>query len=367
MLIRKAKIIASAAALVFLLLPNIAAVPVQADQFDDQINALKAQINQNQAAANALAAQADTLKNKLAQIQEQISAAQTALSLTKTQIVQTQAQIDQANLELDKQKQLLRDNIRLAQQQGEITPLEVLASSRSLSDYMTKQEFLKNIQKKINDSLKRVASLKKELEDKNNQLGIQRNQQQAQVNSIAAQQAEQNSLLSQTQGQESAYQNLVATNKSQLNSVIAARAAAIRSGNLRVSGGGCGPYPDSWCHAAQDSLITDGGYFNRECVSYVAWRRETGGYGLPNQWGNAYQWAANINSGSPSRGAIAVWRANANPYVGGFGHVAYVESVDGGGINISQYNFDIGGGEGLYSTMYVPFGSTMWGGIGFIR
>jgi hypothetical protein len=47
--------------------------------------------------------------------------------------------------------------------------------------------------------------------------------------------------------------------------------------------------------------------------------------------------------------------------------VAYVESVDGGGIHISQYNFDTGSGEGMYSTMYIPYGSTMWGGIGFIQ
>lgn len=252
-------------------------------------------------------------------------------------------------------------------QQGDITPLEVLASSSNLGDFVTTQEYLTAIRNKVTDSLAQIEALAKQLEDKNNQLGVQQSQQQGQVNAIAAQRAEQQNLLSQTQGQEASYQSLVSQNQSALNAVVAARAAAIRNGSLHVSGGGCGPYPDNWCHASQDSVGTDGGYPNRECTSYVAYRREHTGHSLPDHWGNAGDWYGNVSTHTPAPGDIAVWRAYANPYVFNFGHVAYVESVDGGGMTISQYNFDIGNGPGYYSVMYVPYGSTMWGGVGFVQ
>ncbi len=35
----------------------------------------------------------------------------------------------------------------------------------------------------------------------------------------------------------------------------------------------------------------------------------------------------------------------------GFGHVAWVESVSGNNVTVSQYNYDYGQGYGLYSKM----------------
>lgn len=72
------------------------------------------------------------------------------------------------------------------------------------------------------------------------------------------------------------------------------------------------------------------------CTWYVASRR-----GVPSNWGNAYSWlsaarAAGYGTGStPRPGAVAWERGN---------HVAYVESVNGNTVTVSEMNYWGGGG-----------------------
>lgn len=72
---------------------------------------------------------------------------------------------------------------------------------------------------------------------------------------------------------------------------------------------------------------------------------------MPYGLGNANQWPG----GAAARG-IAV---DGNPRVGDvailmsgpYGHAMYVESVSGGNITVSQYNYGL---DGRYSTMTIP-------------
>jgi surface antigen len=90
--------------------------------------------------------------------------------------------------------------------------------------------------------------------------------------------------------------------------------------------------------------------YNRECVSYTAFRVAASGRYMPF-WGgvgNANQWDDNARAigipvdSNPRAGDVAI--KNSMPY----GHAMYVESVNGNGtINISQYNAAL---DGRYST-----------------
>jgi surface antigen len=95
--------------------------------------------------------------------------------------------------------------------------------------------------------------------------------------------------------------------------------------------------------------------YNRECVSYTAWKVYQkngympywGGVGNANQWpGNARR--AGIPTGStPRAGSVGVISS------GYYGHVVWIESVNGDGtINISQYNELLASGWGQYSERY---------------
>lgn len=113
-----------------------------------------------------------------------------------------------------------------------------------------------------------------------------------------------------------------------------------------------GGYPAALENVRQDSIIDSWGMYNRECVSYAAWKvHQTydsmpywGGVGNANQWvGNAK--AAGIPTGyTPKVGSVAILM---NGY---YGHAMWVEAVSGDMIYVSQYNYDL---HGHYSEMWV--------------
>jgi len=99
---------------------------------------------------------------------------------------------------------------------------------------------------------------------------------------------------------------------------------------------GTDDYPSQWKNVAQDSVFDTWGYYNRECVSFVAWRlHDRNGFEMPHAIGNADAWgtwASNhgytVNS-TPAVGAVAWWSS---------GHVAWVESAGGGNVTVEEYN-----------------------------
>lgn len=83
------------------------------------------------------------------------------------------------------------------------------------------------------------------------------------------------------------------------------------------------------------------GYEYRNCTSYVAWKLSEAGVSaaLFSDLGNADQWIGHVSgkrgvvvNGTPSPGAVAVWDSP------GVGHVAWVDSVSGGTVTVSDYN-----------------------------
>ena len=113
-----------------------------------------------------------------------------------------------------------------------------------------------------------------------------------------------------------------------------------------------GGYPARWDNARQDSLIDSWGMYNRECVSYAAWKvYQTFGH-MP-YWGgigNANQWLRNArNQGIPTS-AVPRVHSVAISLRGYYGHAMWVEKVQGDMIYVSQYNWDL---RGHYSEMWV--------------
>lgn len=365
--LRKTKLIAAVLlSAVFLVGSTSSALPARADQFDAQINALNAQIAQNQAVVNQKRAEANTLANKLAILQGQINVAQQALNLTSLQISQTQAEIDKANADLDHQKSILKDNLRLVYKQGEVSPLELIASSKNLSDFVAQNQYLNAIKDKINQNLRKIDELKDELNKKQGELNTKSLQQQTQVSNINAQKAEQQDLYNKTKGEEANYQKLISADSASAASLRAQQAAANAAlaqsvnygggGGPSGSGGACdnghgnGGYAGASgpagnvCNAAQDSITDWAGWPNRECTSYAYWyfvRVE--GRSL-NVRGNAKDWVSAANSATPHVGDIAV-------YTGGFfGHVMIVQEIRGSSVLVSSMNRDF----------YGHFGYDLW-------
>lgn len=354
---------------------------VFADQYDDQINALQNQINQFEAQAGQLRTQIGTLQDEInginrqkAIIQNQIDISQATYNKLQEEIAATQQQI------LDNQN-ALGQTLASMYVDSTVSPLEMLASSKNIGDYIDKQTYRSSIQLQLSNTINRIQNLKASLlqqqTDVQRTLADQTNSRKALVD----QESQQASLLAQTQGQESAYQSLAADREAKKLQVQQQQQAAIEAAIAAASGGhgvgvvlpGTTDYPwnasncyvdgNAWSYGGVDGNGTDGmGYGCRQCVSYVAWRvyKETG-Y-APISWGNAYDWPTSAKAAGfqtstvPRAHAAGVIMSGGEP-----GHIVWVESVDenAGTMIVSQYNYYNAGGPGWgnYSKMQVPIGT----------
>jgi surface antigen len=99
--------------------------------------------------------------------------------------------------------------------------------------------------------------------------------------------------------------------------------------------------------------------YNRECVSYTAWKVASTGRYVPHFGGagNANQWPASARADGIATGSTPKVGSAAVMYVGYYGHVMYVEGINSNGtIHVSQFNWGV---RGEYSEMDVnPSGLT---------
>lgn len=343
---------------------------VWADQFQDQINALNAENASNQSTVAALQAQAASYADAINKLQQQIDSLQKSIDDNLALQADLQKQIADAQAEIDKQRAILAENIKAMYVDGTPSSLEMLAGSENLSDFVDKQEYRTRVQNKLQDTMKRIAELQKQLQvqkAKVEQLIKDLQVQQSQLNGDRAKQWE---LLNYNEQQRNEFNAQIAANNSRVADLRAQQLAANRRLNSGSSGGviagdpGLGGYPAYLANAPQDSLVDPWGMYNRECVSYTAWKvfqtfgymPYWGGVGNANQWpGNAIR--AGIPTGSaPRENSVAVWN------VGYYGHVMWVESVNSdGSIWISQYNYDF---NGRYSEMRIS--ASMAAGLTYI-
>ena len=340
--------------------------PVFADRFDDQIRSLEGQISSYQKQAAKLREEANSLQAAIAGLQAQQDAIQAQIDLSQAKHDQLEQQIKNTQDKIEKNQITLSSTLADMYVSGDVSPIEMLASSKNIGDYLDQQEYRSSIRDTIDQTIKEIKKLKSSLEKKKTEVERVLNDQSAQKAQLVAKKQEQATLLAQTQGNEANYNALIGQQNSQISSLraqqAAANAAASRTYSVSdlVSGGTCGGgYPSVWCNAPMDSLVDNWGMYNRECVSYAAFKVAAsgrympywGGYGNANQWpGNAR--ASGIPTGSEPRvGSVAVMN------VGYYGHVMYVEGINGDGtIHVSQFNWGV---RGEYSTMNIsPSGLT---------
>ena len=328
---------------------------VRADQFDEQIKQIQADSSNKQAAVNQLQAQADSYQDAINKLQQQISAIQAQIRENEAKRDDLQKQIDAAEVELAKQKKLLGENIKTMYVEGEISTLEMLASSKDLSEFLDKQQYRSAVQDKIKATLDKINALKQQLKDQKTQIEQLLANQQDMNNQLNSNQAEQNRLLSLTVDQQNAYTAQIKANSSQISALRAQQAAANRKlgGSAEAGDPGRGGYPNYLYSAAQDSLVDPWGMYNRECVSYTAWKVYQayghmpywGGHGNANQWPASAQADGIPTSSTPKAGAVAISMA------GYYGHAMWVEAVYSNGyIRVSQMNYDL---AGHYSEMTI--------------
>lgn len=328
---------------------------VLADQYDEQIQALQNQNAGTQSLVNSLQAQARSYQDAINQLQQQIDGLQASIDANVARQADLQQQIIADQQEIDRNRAMLADDVKAMYVDGTPTTLEMLATSKSLSDFVDKQEYRTAVQNKLQDTMQKIADLQKQLQLQKNevdQLLTSQKQQQAQ---LATAQAEQSNLLAYNQGQQAAYNQQIQSNQQQIASLRAQQLAANRAlgGSVVAGDPGHGGYPGRWdSPVPQDSLVDSWGMYNRECVSYTAWKvYQT--YGYMPYWGgvgNANQWPGDAQAAGIPTGRTPRIHSVAISMGGAYGHAMWVEAVSGNMIYVSQYNYDL---QGHYSEMWV--------------
>jgi surface antigen len=342
--------------------------PVSADEYDNKIASLQADMARYQGEADRLNAEATSLANALAQITNEKNALQSQVNLSQTQYDQLVIKIADTEKQIAENQDALGTTIASLYVDDNVSPIEMLASSKDIGEFLNKQEYRNSMKKELSSTITRVQDLKTQLAGQKTEVEKVLNEQKSARDALAAKESEQAVLVSQTRNDEAAYQGLV---KQSAAGIAEAKAqqAALRArsnstgGYTLVDSGSLSAYPWNSSNCPMLGYMSTGGsngngsdgqgYGCRQCVSYVAWKiaKEIGVY--YNNWGNGGQWANSAiragyqNLGNrPQAGSIAVMWGNP-------GHVAWVEGVspDGSKVTVSQYNYNYGAGYGMYSEM----------------
>lgn len=346
---------------------------VSADRYDDQIAALQREIDGYDSQAAKLGAKRHTLENQLQRLNNEKAKIQTQIDIYEAKAKQLADKIKENQQKIQENKDALGNLISDMYLSDNVSPIEMLASSNNIGDYVDKQAYQDSIQSSLSTTIDRITELKKELEKQKVEVERVLGSQKLARDALAKKEAEKNQLIAETKGQENAFLKLSAKQKAEQENLRAQQQAAIAAaiassgGATMVAGGADGAYPWNQSNCPMlgyfstrgaDGNGGDGhGYGCRQCASYAAWRvaRETGFY--PNNWGNAKDFIysaqqVGFRTGyTPKAGSLGVM---SGPSAGNYeGHVVWVESVNGGQVLVSQYNYNYGAGYGMYSKMWL--------------
>lgn len=349
---------------------------VKADKWDEQIQALQNENRQYAARANELRAYADTLAGEIAQLEAEKATIQGHIDELEAQVQSLRQQIKATEKKIENTREALGEVITEIYLAGQISPLERLASQKSLTEYLDEEAAREELQHELNRKVKEIDAYKKELEKKEKEVESSLKTQNIEKQRLMAKEAEKQSILAETKGNEASYRQLAADNNARINQLRAEQLAYLNSLGGRALPGdpSRGGYPDVWANAPLNAYTDRWGMYSRQCVSYAAWKVHQN-YGNMPHWGgigNAWQWAFSgwavdeyrygdygkqVGADSPR---VKKWHtANAEawgipwghtPKVGSvgisngdYGHAVWVEAVVGDRVIVSEYNYDWAG------------------------
>jgi surface antigen len=338
-----------------------------ADRFDQQIAELRADNEDNQAEIADLELGAQDLQATVTKLQNRVVELQTKINKNEAKRDQIKKEIVAAEAELVRKKALLGENIRAIYLEGEITTLEMLASSEDLSEFLDKEEYRNSIQDQIKIMLDRINELKANLIQQKKNIENLIKEDTSLKSEIAEQKAQQTYLLNLNQQEQYEFNSQIANNQEKIEEL---RQEQIIS-NLALFGGGVQPgipggggysWGNAYCvhtGSADGACWNYDWYFNggawdswgygfRNCTSWVGYKLAMDGKEGISNLGNANQWPGraaargyDVKYGSGAKAGDAAVNT-----AGYYGHVMYVEAVtDDGRVVVSDYNRT---GDGYY-------------------
>lgn len=314
------------------------------DFCNDECRAAEAKERESRAKATEAKEVANDLAGQVNQMNEEISRMEATIAETQDLVNGLIGEIGETEAKLNEQQAALANLLVQLHFDGKANTLKLLASSNSLSDFAEKQSRSETIKTQISISAQAVKAAKEKLEEDKARVEASLAVMESQRAEIAKTRNEQARLRNQYEADAANFSADAEEARKAKAKAIADEIAKYNKGGTIVDAG-TNSYP--WRgRCPQDNLrfITASGY-GCQCVSYAGYKVSEV-WGFSPSWGDAKEWGV--------RAMAAGFRVDDNPEpytvgysVGGlYGHVVWVESVNGNGtINLSEYNYV----EGNYS------------------
>lgn len=351
-----------------------------ADEYDNQIAAFRAANEAARSTLSGLYAEAATYQEAIDRLQGQVDALQGRINTNVAEQRRLEDEIAAAQKEIERQRSILSADVKAMYVDGTPDDIVLFASSTNLNEAIDKQEYRSRVQNKLQDTLKQIALLQKQLQVQKAKVEQLLKELQSERDQVASLQSEQQRLLSMNESQQGDLNAQLANNNTRIRELRTQQAAAyaqytgsngtsptgsaIKYRNMTGASNCGGGY--RYCAYGLDQWVADpwGLSLARECVHYAADRADQLGKRVPRfpgGGGSAYQWipfATSTGAGrvvsDPKAGDIAYMP------IGPVGHVAVVEWDNGdGSVHVSQYNW--------YSGRYNEMDLVITSNIQFLR
>lgn len=224
------------------------ALEKELEELEKQIDQYESQVSTYQKQGKTLSTEVKSLDSKISKLNLQIKAIKLNLSQLDKKINETESQILVTRENLDANRGTLGGILRDMYQTERVSMMEVFLKSPKISDFFDDMNDLALLQNSLQQAIKKIADLQKDLEDQKEQLSIARadqatlsKYQEAQKNETEKAKTQKNQLLAVTKNQESKYQELLVETKK--------TAAEIRSRLFKLLGGGEMSFGDAYKYA----------------------------------------------------------------------------------------------------------------------
>jgi peptidoglycan hydrolase CwlO-like protein len=314
-----------------------------ADNLQEQINQLQAENDQNQASVDVLLSQAKDFQDAINKLQDQITVVENNIAVNQARQDDLNKQIAAKQKELDDQREVLGQDLKTMYVNGQLTPLEMLATSHNLSDFVDSATYREAVQHKIQATLHQIAKLQNDLQEQKVEVNVLLAAQQVQQEQLVQNKSKQDELLALNQTQRDDFTKKITENQDKIRVIQMQQVAANLNGAQLVTingnerGGDCdggsgnGGYvlasgtAGDVCNAPKDAITDWAGLQNRECTSYAYWyfKRVEGNVDFTAS-GDAKYWVTTSNypvHDWPQVGAMGVIDQ------GQWGHVTIVQAI----------------------------------------
>lgn len=200
-----------------------------AQTIQEKIDALNTENARNRQKVDKLQDVAVSYEDAIKQLEHDIEEKQKEINLSTQRQSKLRQEIKQAEADLAKQKDLLAQNIRAMYVEGDMSTIEMLASSNDLSEYIDREQYRTSLQNKITETVTTINQLKKKLVDQKKQVDFEIEQQRDRRAELAANRSEQNRLLAMNESQQASFNRNTAKNEKKIKELEAAQAALARS------------------------------------------------------------------------------------------------------------------------------------------